>query len=162
MSTHVSVTAKAQSQVLNISLIVSKALFLIRVWWCRISSERQPRATRCRLLVLVMRVRTVALLSGEQDTACHWSRAADECAGRRRERISRGTRTSETDSDGRFVVLQIVRCEFRWIESYDNVEMPCWLVPYVIDYIFQYFYQTLNWYILKLYDVLWHKQLKKI
>lgn len=40
-----------------------------------LARERQPRAPRCRLFVIVMRVRTVALLSGEQKMAADWSRA---------------------------------------------------------------------------------------
>ncbi|CAH2246900.1 jg19256 [Pararge aegeria aegeria] len=47
------------------------------VFDAHLSRERQPRAARCRLLVIVMRVRTVALLSGEQKMAAYWSRATD-------------------------------------------------------------------------------------
>lgn len=103
-----------------------------------LAREGQPRAARCRLLVIVMRVRTVALLSGEQKMAADWSRAAAGRAGRRREHISGGPGTSETASVIRFVgrarlparvqvdhrreraMIIMWRCRSKWFRNYRN------------------------------------------
>lgn len=119
-----------------------------------LARERQPRAARCRLLVIVMRVRTVALLSGEQKMAADWSRATAGCAGRRRERISREPRTSETGSVDRFVVrarlstrVQVDGSPPR-ARNDNNVEMPHQVVPSLSSYLALSLWLKLRWRIL--------------
>lgn len=89
----------------------------------------------------LMRVRTVALLSGEQKMAADWSRAAAGCYAGARARMTAREGVSRADSVGRCVAPSEIVC--RPVDHcvrgrYHSIEMPSPYIIYRTYFVFIY------------------------